>query len=85
MTLLVLSERCLQARKLVGCLQRSAIEEINTKLQRSGKSNDGAAQGCGEARLALRPPACYLLQDTRGPIRHTSAHRGVSSLSRGLL
>ena len=81
MTLLVRSEGCLQAQKLLRCLQRSAVEEINTELHRSGKSNDGAAQGCEGAGLAFRRPACYLLQDTRGLIRHPSTHGGVSSLS----
>ena len=85
MTLLVQSGRCLQAQKLVHCLQRGANEEMNTTLQHSGKSNDGAAQGYGEARLALMRSACCLLQDTEGLIRRPSTQEGVSSLSRCLL
>lgn len=48
MTLLVQSGRCLQAKKLLTWLQRSATEETDTELHRSGKSNDGAAQEYGE-------------------------------------
>ena len=48
MTLLVPSGRCLQAKKLLTWLRRSATEAINTALHRSGKSNDGAAQEYGD-------------------------------------